>query len=233
MENDAKNAQPDPQEEIGVLYYFGDPMCSWCWGFSPVLETIGKEYPELRRVTVMGGLRGGAQQPMPDDLAEMVQRAWVRIESVTGQPFNHDLWKRERPFSTTLPACRAVIAARLVHPTHEWPFMVGMFKAYYTKAMNPSKRETYLQVALGQGIDLDVYGSVLDSAEVGEALEKDLATTKQFGVTGFPTVMLQIKSQIYLIAPGYQSVGDLRRAINAVYDDTGIAFTRPESGLYS
>ena len=48
--------EPEP---VGTLYYFGDPMCSWCWGFRPVLEQVDLEYPELKRVTVMGGLRGG------------------------------------------------------------------------------------------------------------------------------------------------------------------------------
>ncbi len=24
--------------------YVGDPMCSWCWGFSPALEQMGTRY---------------------------------------------------------------------------------------------------------------------------------------------------------------------------------------------
>lgn len=23
-----------------LLWYFADPMCSWCWGFSPVIEAV-------------------------------------------------------------------------------------------------------------------------------------------------------------------------------------------------
>ena len=26
------------------IIYVGDPMCSWCWGFSPVLKRIEAEY---------------------------------------------------------------------------------------------------------------------------------------------------------------------------------------------
>jgi hypothetical protein len=37
----------------------------------------------------------------------------------------------------------------------------------------------------------------------------------------------------YLIAPGYQPIEVLRRAINAVYKATGVDFQRPENGLYS
>ncbi|HUJ74784.1 MAG TPA: hypothetical protein VL359_07990, partial [bacterium] len=82
------NSLPEP---VGTLYYFGDPMCSWCWGFRPVLEQVDREYPELRRVTVLGGLRGGSAGPMSDELARMIQGAWRRIEETTGQPFDHGL----------------------------------------------------------------------------------------------------------------------------------------------
>ncbi|MDH5427723.1 MAG: DsbA family protein, partial [Nitrospirota bacterium] len=27
-----------------TLIYVADPMCSWCWGFSPVLEEIRRLY---------------------------------------------------------------------------------------------------------------------------------------------------------------------------------------------
>ena len=29
-----------------TLYYVADPMCSWCWGFQPVLEKVKEAVPE-------------------------------------------------------------------------------------------------------------------------------------------------------------------------------------------
>ena len=220
-------------EKIGTLYYFGDPMCSWCWGFKPVLEQVDREYPELERVTVMGGLRGGEEQPMSDGLAEMIQGAWNRIEGSTGQPFNHELWRQHRPLATTLPACKAVLTARLMDPKTEWPYMVGMFKAYFNEAMDPSQRETPLRVAGQEGLDRGEFSAMLDSNEVEEALQKDLSTTRRFGITGFPSVVLTVGDTHYLISPGYQPIETMRRAINTVYERAGVDFTRPESGIYS
>ena len=220
-------------EKIGTLYYFGDPMCSWCWGFKPVLEQVDREYPELDRVTVMGGLRGGEEQPMSDGLAEMIQGAWNRIEGSTGQPFNHELWRQHRPLATTLPACKAVLTARLMDPKTEWPYMVGMFKAYFNEAMDPSQRETHLRVAGQEGLDRGEFSAMLDSNEVEEALQKDLSTTRRFGITGFPSVVLTVGDTHYLISPGYQPIETMRRAINTAYERAGVDFTRPESGIYS
>jgi len=222
--------KPNP---VGTLYYFGDPMCSWCWGFKPVLEQVDREYPELRRVTVMGGLRAGEEIPMGDDLARMIESAWERIGEATGQPFNHALWETQRPLATTLPACKAVLTARVLDAEREWRYMVAMFEAYFTRALDPSRRETHLQVARELGFPAAEFEASLDSAAVEEALAKDLAMTRRYGVTGFPTAVLSVGGDNYLIAPGYQPIESVRRAINGVYKAAGIEYTRPESGLYS
>jgi putative protein-disulfide isomerase len=220
-------------EPVGTLYYFGDPMCSWCWGFKPVLEQLDQEYPELQRVTVMGGLRGGDPVPMGDELAAMIQNAWQRIEETTGQPFNHEFWRKHRPLMTTWPACRAVLTAKELDPTRHWPYMVGMFEAYFTRLLDPTKRETHLTVAQDLGFDIPAFEAMLDSPRIDEALQEDLQLTQQYGVTGFPTVVLTLGKDNYLISPGYQPVEVLRRAINAAYKAAGVEFERPENGMYS
>lgn len=227
------SAEQNHSETIGTLYYFGDPMCSWCWGFRPVLEQVDQEYPELERVMVLGGLRGGEEAPMSDDLAGMIRNAWTRIEGSTGQQFNHDLWKLHRPLATTWPACRAVLAARLLDPKSEWGFMVAMFGAYFTRALDPSSQATHLLIAEEQGFDRNVYMSMLESEQVERSLQTDLRTTHRFGITGFPSVVLSIAGNNYLISPGYQPMEGMRRAINGVYQKADIEFLRPESGIYS
>ena len=219
--------------KIGKLTYFGDPMCSWCWGFRPVLEQITGEYPELQRIVVMGGLRGGEEKPMDDALARMIQNGWHRIEKNTGQPFNHQLWKNHRPLATTWPACRAVLSARLLDGELEWPFMVAMFKAYFTQGRDPSRVETHMAVADHLGINPAVYQGMLESAAPEKALQQDLLVVRRFGVTGFPTVVLSIGNSNYLVSPGYQPVEGMRKAINAAYEDAGVEFIRPENGLYN
>ncbi|HUJ75130.1 MAG TPA: DsbA family protein, partial [bacterium] len=201
--------------------------------FRPVLEQVDREYPELRRVTVLGGLRGDTTEPMSDELAQMIQNVWHRIEETTGQPFNHELWRQHRPLGTTWPACKAVLSARLLRPEREWPFMVGMFQAYFTQGLDPTRRETHLRVADGLGFDVAEFDAALGSPAVQQALLQDLQTAARYGVTGFPTVVLSLGKDNYLIAPGYQPIEVVRRSINAAYKLAGIEYTRPESGLYS
>ena len=47
------------------LVYFADPMCSWCWGFAPVINAIRGRYGERLPVRlIVGGLRPGTTEPM-------------------------------------------------------------------------------------------------------------------------------------------------------------------------
>jgi putative protein-disulfide isomerase len=48
-----------------LLWYFADPMCSWCWGFSPVIETLRDAYRDRMKIAlVLGGLRPGETAPL-------------------------------------------------------------------------------------------------------------------------------------------------------------------------
>ena len=111
--------------------------------------------------------------------------------------------------------------------------MVAMFGAYFTRALDPSSQETHLIIAEEQGFDRQVYSAMLESEQVERTLQMELRTTQRFGITGFPSVVLSIDGNNYLISPGYQSVEGMRKAINAVYRKADIDFVRPESGIYS
>jgi len=61
-----------PAELPRTLFYFADPMCSWCWGFSPVMETIVRAFPDLPMSLIINGLRTGNTQAMTPELHEYV-----------------------------------------------------------------------------------------------------------------------------------------------------------------
>ncbi len=95
-----------------TLYYIADPMCSWCWGFHPVLQKVRGALPEdIQLVYVMGGLAKDSDEPMPDDIRAYVQNAWREVGVRTGARFNWDFWMRCSPVRSTYPACRGVLSA--------------------------------------------------------------------------------------------------------------------------
>ena len=49
------------------LIYVADPMCSWRWGFSPVIDAIRRRFGDALPIRlIMGGLRPGTTKPLDD-----------------------------------------------------------------------------------------------------------------------------------------------------------------------
>src|SRR5437763_586988 len=71
------------------LIYFSDPMCSWCYGFSPVLEDIRRTFGRALPIrVVMGGLRPGTEQPVTEQAKQETWRDYAISQraGVTGFP---------------------------------------------------------------------------------------------------------------------------------------------------
>ena len=101
------------------LYYSHDPMCSFCWAFRPVWakiqSTLADKKPDIEIISILGGLAPDSDAPMPEDVKNRVKAAWQYIEqNIPGTQFNYDFWGLQQPRRSTYPACRAVIATKLL-----------------------------------------------------------------------------------------------------------------------
>ncbi|WP_370643815.1 DsbA family protein [Photobacterium sp. TLY01] len=187
-----------------ILYYVHDPMCSWCWGYRPAFERLQSRLPadvEIR--CVLGGLAPDSDQPMPEEMQQMLQLTWRRIASQLGTAFNHDFWAQCQPRRSTYPACRAVIAARIQGQENEMTEAIQ--QAYYLRAMNPSDVETHVKLAAELGLDVTRFMQDITSAEVDALLQEDIAHTSALGVSGFPSLVLEVEGQRWPIAVAYQN----------------------------
>ena len=106
-------AMPDAATDRHFVY-FADPMCSWCYGFGPVMAELRRRFEgRLGLRLVMGGLRAGNTEPMRDKDREYIRGAWARVGEASGQPFDNAFFERASFTYDTEPACRAVVAMRL------------------------------------------------------------------------------------------------------------------------
>jgi putative protein-disulfide isomerase len=59
------------------ILYFADPMCSWCWGFSPVIAAIARLSGERAPIRlVVGGLRTGETRPLNARTKAYIRHHW-------------------------------------------------------------------------------------------------------------------------------------------------------------
>jgi putative protein-disulfide isomerase len=181
-----------PKAAGPALFYFHDPMCSWCWAFRPVWQSIRTQLPATVEIEqFLGGLAPDSTVPMPAEMRENIQDIWRTIErSVPGTRFNFDFWTKCVPRRSTYPACRAVIAARRQGAGFEDAMILAIQQAYYLQARNPSNDSTLVELAEDIGLDRERFAADLRHPDTHVELLEEIRWGRELGVRSFPTLLL-------------------------------------------
>jgi len=190
------------------LVFFGDPMCSWCWGFAPVLERVHEYLHErvgsAELHVVMGGLRPGTREPWDDKLRDYIADHWRHVQNATGQPFDFTRFDDETFIYDTEPACRAVVAARALAPERTLAVYHAVQRAFHAEGGDVTDAGVLADIAHSQGLDRDAFAALFAGAEAADLLAFDFRRTRAFGVTGFPTLLCAEDGQYGYLALGYR-----------------------------
>jgi putative protein-disulfide isomerase len=191
-----------------TLYYFHDPMCSWCWAFRPRWQDIVAGLPDnVRSQRVLGGLAPDTDQTMPTEMQAKLRCIWQKIQqTVPGTPFNFEFWEQCVPRRSTYAACRAVIAARRQNPGYEEKMILAIQQAYYLEARNPADSNTLIELANEIGLDEALFSVDMESPAVQEELLKEIEFTRRLEVKGFPTLLLEKEGVFTAIQYDYNDV---------------------------
>ncbi len=185
------------------LIYFGDPMCSWCYGFSPEMsETLDSLSEDVDFQLVMGGLRPYNTETMAD-LGDFLQHHWEDVNKRSGQPFTYDIIKDKTFVYDTEPACRAVVLMRALKPESEFDFFKKVQTLFYQENKNTNLTETYAELAKEYGLDKTEFAKKFESTEYKAKVKEDFTYSQNIGVRSFPTLVLKNGDDLYLIAQGY------------------------------
>ena len=178
------------------LYYVHDPMCSWCWGFAPVLKELLSALPkEFEHKRLLGGLAVDSDVPMPAEMQTMLQETWRRIQNkIPGTEFNFDFWTQCQPRRSTYPSCRAVIAARQQGEQFDEAMTKAIQAAYYLQARNPSDIDTLIELADELGLDVEQFTQAISSAETQQQLDAEIELSRELHAESFPSLVLQVGS---------------------------------------
>jgi putative protein-disulfide isomerase len=193
------------------LVYFADPMCSWCYGFSPVIAAIAERFEERMPLQlVMGGLRAGNTAPMRQQDKDYIRDAWTRVGAASGQAFDLSFFDREGFVYDTEPACRAVVTARRLLPRIALGFMGRISQAFYAENRDMTSPDEIAAVAEEAGFDRQTFSETFLAPDTRNATFRDFLTAQDLGIRGFPTLIAGSDEQGYaLITSGYRPLEDL------------------------
>ncbi|MBN4060583.1 DsbA family protein [bacterium AH-315-I20] len=194
-----------------TLYYIHDPMCSWCWAFRPVFtELLNKLHDDIDVQYLVGGLAPDSSEPMDAATQTMIQKHWRTIQvKVSSTEFNFDFWTNNTPRRSTYPACRAVLAAKVINPDKEDAMILAIQQAYYLNALNPSDDDVLINCATSIGLDTSLFAQTLNSPTTQQALQDNIQKNQSLGVYSFPSLVLEENSRFKPIAIDYNHADNI------------------------
>lgn len=185
------------------IIYVGDPMCSWCYGFSPELEALKKELGDTYDFEiVMGGLRPYNKETMYD-LMDFLSQHWKEVSERSGQKFNYGILNETEITYDTEPPSRATVIVRDLKPESAFDFFHNIQSAFYFENKNMHLKESYHEALTALDIDTDQFDRLFDSEKYKLKVRKDFERASSLGVRGFPTVLLEANDKVVLISNGY------------------------------
>ncbi len=188
-----------------TLIYIADPMCSWCWGFSPVLEEMRKRYEnQVSFQLLLGGLRPGNTERFDESRRTYILQHWNAVHTRTGQPFNFDFQMLSTFTYDTEPASRAVMLTRKLMPGKEWEFLKRVQEAFYVHNVDVTKVECLEELATTSGIDASSFREMFQLPQTKQEVWEDFDQARQLGVDGFPTLIGCHDSLVSTLMHGYQ-----------------------------
>lgn len=192
------------------LVYFANPMCSWCWGFSPVIQKLKDQFVE--RVgfrLVLTPFRVDTTKAMDDALRNYVLKQWHKVQQTTSQPFDFTFAVEHDFVYNTKPACRAVKSFSRQQPTKEFNYLSDLQAAFYINNLNITRQEILIEVAEAHNINIELFIKDLHTGKTNQLLDEDFNYCLELGVQSYPTLIGIKRNSISVLAHGFQPYENL------------------------
>lgn len=198
--------------KIKDIIYIGDPQCSWCWGIAAEMQHIYDfaHKSEINFAIMVGGLRVGGGQAWDAEFKDFLRHHWQQVEQRSGQKFSTTLFDLPEFDYDTEPACRAIVAAKnqcdklKLDSQLVLDFFVATQKKFYVDSQDPKQVDFYKSICDELDLDFETFAKLFNSDEIKAQTTAEFNISRNWGVTGYPTLLASDGAQLQLISSGYQ-----------------------------
>ncbi|MCW8821162.1 MAG: DsbA family protein [Sulfurovum sp.] len=197
------------------LIFVLDPMCSWCWGFAPVIEDLRTALSEEYTFSlVMGGLRTKGEMSWNEISKEYLRGHWRQVSQRTGQVFSDRLFEKEVFEYDTYPACKAVITVRELFGTEKaFSYLHTIQEAFYTRAEDITNVDILCDLLQSVDLDRTTFRAFFESDRVQLLMEHDFAKARSMGANSFPSVVVIDEEGHMVCQKGYRSLLEIKKLL--------------------
>jgi putative protein-disulfide isomerase len=200
------------------LYYFADPMCSWCYGFAPVMAQIHEAYGNRFDIRlVMGGLRPGKlAQIMTPALARVMRHHWREVAKMTGQVFNETFFERQGFLYDTEPAAKAVVVMEQLAPQDAYTYYHEIQHAFYAENADITSADVLAACATKYGVMAENFTTSFHSEISHKETWGQFTFSGSLGIRGFPSLVTEHDGRYGVVTRGYLPFADISAVLEQV-----------------
>lgn len=211
----------NPETSLPVVLYVYDPLCGWCYGFSPVMEDMAKVFNDKASFKVIsGGMVTGDRVGPLSDIAPYIRKAYKDVEKLSGVSFGDKylqiLFGDAYWIMNSEPPSR--IHALFCHefPDQQTRVSALIQKGIYQEALPPVSDELSIWVGEQLGKSAEWTLQNMNSAENIQRVKDQYDLSAKLGVSGFPAVFVWKDGTWYQVSRGFTEKGQMNNTIQAV-----------------
>ncbi len=190
------------------LIFVLDPMCSWCWGFEPIIKELKTLHAERFHFSlIMGGLRTKGDMPWTEESRNYLAKNWKAVTQATHQPFNFSILKRRDFQYDTYPASKAVISVReLWGEEASFQYFEMIQKAFYQKNQDITSIDILIKYIKE---DKEKFITFYKSKRAEILMRHDFSKARSMGANAFPSVV-KIDADGHMVCQkGYKTTDEI------------------------
>jgi len=200
-----------------ILYIY-DPLCGWCYGFTPVMQQLSQEFAnDFEFDVISGGMVVGGNEGPITNIAPYISEAFKNVEAASGIKFGEEflknrLWDPNYRMSSVKPSI-ALEVFKSFNPSKSVDFAHDIQHAFYFDGKSLESDETYLELIKRYEIDANLFLAGLENEEFKRKTFEEFKKSATLGVNGFPTVVFIRWDKSVVLSRGYTTKSELAKLL--------------------
>ncbi len=199
------------------IIFVVDPMCSWCWGFAPVIEQLYATGADKYDFSlVVGGLRTKGEMVWDESSKRYLKEHWEEVAKRTGQPFSDALFEKEDFEYDTYPACKAVVTVRELWGNEQsFEYLHRLQRAFYDESRDIAKLDVLSELLEETGGDARSFRDFYHTSRAELLMQHDFAKARSMGANAFPSVVIIDEDGHMVCQKGYRSILEMKKILES------------------
>jgi putative protein-disulfide isomerase len=200
--------------------YIFDPLCGWCYGFTPVVQQLQeRDNGNMEFNILSGGMITGDNRHPFSSMATYIQREHTNVEAMTGVKFGQAFLEKLLPSEEIMDSEKPSIALTVFkqyQPENAITFAHDMQVALNYNGQSLNNDSTYRTLIKKFSLPEDEFISRLHDEHYRYETNQEFQLIQNWGITGYPAAILDTGKQLYLCARGFTPLDKLEETIKNI-----------------